>query len=282
MRISIGSAVVLGLSDEKIDVLPTTCYVLFGSRCANDCAFCTQARSSTADADMLSRIVWPEFDDNEVHEKLIDAYADGKVWRMCIQATNCDFQKVLDFISGINVPVCISIDANEEQVEMLIDAGVEHVTIALDAVAEHVYKKIKGKNDFHEKLEILKNSAEKYPGKIGTHLIAGLGEAEKEMVEMIEWMHEHSINVGLFAFTPVKGTKMENHPAPDIKMYRRIQAANYKIKNKTDEIKADAFRTSGCPGCNRPYYNESPGGVIYNYPRELTDEEFEECMKLIR
>jgi lipoyl synthase len=34
-----------------------------------------------------------------------------------------------------------------------------------------------------------------------------------------------------------------------------------------------AFRTSGCPDCNRPYYNERPGGVMYNYPRPLTQEE---------
>ncbi|MCW3977503.1 MAG: radical SAM protein, partial [Candidatus Bathyarchaeota archaeon] len=31
--------------------------------------------------------------------------------------------------------------------------------------------------------------------------------------------------------------------------------------------------TSGCPGCNRPYYNERPGGPLYNYPRQpLPDE----------
>ncbi|MDH5792671.1 MAG: radical SAM protein, partial [Candidatus Bathyarchaeota archaeon] len=35
----------------------------------------------------------------------------------------------------------------------------------------------------------------------------------------------------------------------------------------------EAFRTSGCPGCNRPYYNERPSGPFYNYPRNLTPEE---------
>jgi biotin synthase len=25
--------------------------------------------------------------------------------------------------------------------------------------------------------------------------------------------------------------------------------------------------------CNRPFYNESPGGPIYNYPRNLTAQE---------
>ena len=32
----------------------------------------------------------------------------------------------------------------------------------------------------------------------------------------------------------------------------------------------DAFRTPGCPDCNRPFYNEHPGGPMYNYPRPLT------------
>jgi biotin synthase-related radical SAM superfamily protein len=28
----------------------------------------------------------------------------------------------------------------------------------------------------------------------------------------------------------------------------------------------EPFKTSGCPDCNRPFYNESPGETIYNYP----------------
>jgi biotin synthase-related radical SAM superfamily protein len=34
-----------------------------------------------------------------------------------------------------------------------------------------------------------------------------------------------------------------------------------------------AFQTSGCPDCNRPFYNERPGGPLYNYPRPLTPAE---------
>ncbi len=282
MRLSLGSAAVLGLTDEQVDVLPTTCYILFGDKCINDCAFCTQAKNSAADADKLSRVTWPEFDDKEVHDRMIDACADGKIWRACIQATSGNFLEVLDFVEQLNVPLSISIDADEKQVDRLIAAGVENVTIAIDAVTEPLYKKIKGKADFYEKLDTLKNSAAKHPRKIGTHLIAGLGETEQEITGMIKWMYEHGINVALFAFTPVKGTRMQNNPAPDIKYYRKIQAAHYKIKHKTDEISPQAFKTSGCNGCNRPYYNESPGGIMYNYPRKLTDEEFQECLNDIK
>jgi biotin synthase-related radical SAM superfamily protein len=40
-----------------------------------------------------------------------------------------------------------------------------------------------------------------------------------------------------------------------------------------------AFETSGCPGCNRPYYNESPRGPLYNYPRPLTPDETQSAIE---
>ena len=40
-----------------------------------------------------------------------------------------------------------------------------------------------------------------------------------------------------------------------------------------DYIPSEAFRTYGCADCNRPLYNERPGKVPYNYPRELNEEE---------
>jgi biotin synthase len=42
------------------------------------------------------------------------------------------------------------------------------------------------------------------------------------------------------------------------------------------------FVTSGCPGCNRPYYNERPGGPLYNYPRPPLPEEITEIEKQIQ
>jgi biotin synthase len=42
------------------------------------------------------------------------------------------------------------------------------------------------------------------------------------------------------------------------------------------------FQTSGCPDCNRPYYNEKPSGPIYNYPRKLTEQEIEKIKNQLR
>ncbi len=47
------------------------------------------------------------------------------------------------------------------------------------------------------------------------------------------------------------------------------------------ELPADGepFRTSGCPDCNRPFYNEPPGGPLFNYPRPLTRAEADRAVQ---
>ena len=41
---------------------------------------------------------------------------------------------------------------------------------------------------------------------------------------------------------------------------------------------AKAFETSGCPYCNRPFYNERVT-KIYNYPYKLNEDEFKNALK---
>ncbi len=50
------------------------------------------------------------------------------------------------------------------------------------------------------------------------------------------------------------------------------------------EILADgvAFQTSGCPDCNRPFYNERPGGPMYNYPKALTSPQIEVAVEDVK
>jgi biotin synthase len=132
------------------------------------------------------------------------------------------------------------------------------------------------------------------PYNVGVHLIAGLGETEKEMVEIIDSCHKKGALTHLFSFFPEKGSVMQDHPRPTIESYRRIQLARYLINESiadqsgfifTDsgEIagfgidiepllrKGIPFMTSGCPGkdgvmaCNRPYGNERPGEPTRNY-----------------
>jgi biotin synthase len=37
--------------------------------------------------------------------------------------------------------------------------------------------------------------------------------------------------------------------------------------------------TTGCKECNRPYYNERPGQIPYNYPYKPTEEEIQKAIE---
>ena len=43
--------------------------------------------------------------------------------------------------------------------------------------------------------------------------------------------------------------------------------------------RGEPFQTSGCPDCNRPFYNEQPGGPLFNFPRPLEAEETEQAVR---
>jgi len=60
----------------------------------------------------------------------------------------------------------------------------------------------------------------------------------------------------------------------------RILGFGLEEHELSDALKdGQAFQTSGCPGCNRPYYNERPGGPLYNYPHPLTPAEIQQTMR---
>ena len=78
-------------------------------------------------------------------------------------------------------------------------------------------------------LRLLEESSARFPGRISTHLIVGLGETEEELVSIMQYMKDLGITIGLFAFTPVKGTPMECVPQPQRDTYRRVQIARHLI-----------------------------------------------------
>jgi len=309
IRCSVGTAKVLGLKNLKMDALPTTAYLMVGEHCKFNCTFCTQARESGASSNMLSRVVWPRFHINEVIQGLYTSEAQDIMRRICFQVVQD--HKALEETKLLvknmknehpHLPICVSAGPRSlEEIEDLLEQGVDRVSLALDAATPEVYAQTKD-GSWKSRYELLVGAAYKFPGRIGTHLIIGLGESEEEMIKTIQDMVDHEISVALFAFTPVKGTRMENWPRPDLKQYRRIQAAHYLIRNKyarAEDFKfhegqinsfalpqaqlwqylssGEAFQTSGCPGCNRPYYNDSPGEELYNYPRHLMPEEIKRC-----
>jgi len=314
IRVSLGSAMVLGLLRGKLDAMPTTAYLLTyrKGRCDANCGFCPQARGSHGRADMLSRISWPIFPTMDVLDGVERAVREGKIKRVCLQALNYPevFEHLLAIVkaihSRVSVPVSISCQPlNRENMKQLAKAGAERIGIPLDAATEELFSKVKGHHVggpyvWEEQIKLLSEAVDIFgKGKVSTHLIVGLGETEKEMVETIQKCVDMGVLPALFAFTPISGTALENNPQPPVAAYRRVQFARHLIfhrivrfedlrfegKDRISEFGGDKeiltkivqtgepFLTSGCPNCNRPYYNEKPSGPIYNYPKPMREKE---------
>jgi len=314
VRVSLGSAVVLRLLKGKLDAMPRTVYLLTyrKNKCVANCGFCPQARGSRGRADMLSRVSWPVSPTRQVLSGIEKAVEDSRIGRVCLQALNYPevFQHLLAFAkavhSRVNVPISVSCQPlNRKNMQRLAEAGVERIGIPLDAATKELFEKIKGRSAggpyvWEEQFKLLNEALEIFgKGKVSTHLIVGLGETEREMVETVQRCVDMKVLPALFAFTPISGTALENNSQPPVSMYRRVQLARHLIFrgiaryedmgfDEEDCISdfgvdkevligiiqtGEPFRTSGCPNCNRPYYNEKPSGPIYNYPGSLTEKE---------
>ncbi len=315
IRISIGSAIALGLINyRKCDVLPTTCYLMtyFSGKCLSNCSFCPQARNSQGSLDKLSRVSWPAFEFNDFITKLKYMHPLKKFKRICIQTLNYqnNFKDLTEIIIEIkketDIPISVAIPPmNKEELRELRLIGVQRVGIALDGASKDTFEKIKGKgvnssykwnthyNALIEATTIFSNNS------VSTHLIYGLGDTQQQIMNLINELKNYNILTALFAFMPIKGTKLEDLNQPNLLDFRKLQLARELIINRGKALKDitfnnkgdiinfninkkelmdiidenNAFITTGCPNCNRPYYTSRPSGPIYNFPRKL--KEFE-------
>ena len=322
IRVSIGSASVLCLVSKQFPIPPTTCYIMTykEGHCIANCGFCPQARESKSSIEKLSRITWPVFPFKEFLTKLTYMPPSKKFKRICVQTLNYkeNFKDLREIITQIkknsNISISVAIPPmSKEKIKELYVMGVQRVGIALDGATSEIFDKIKGKGVkgpyfWEHHMECLKYALEIFPeGSITTHVIVGLGESEKDILKLIKNLKELDVLVSLFAFTPIKGTRLENLPQPELSKFRKVQLSRYLILEEDKEIQdfafnqegslvniniskqklkniiddTDAFLTSGCPGCNRPYYTSRPSGPIYNYPRNLREKEKEEIYKLL-
>jgi len=321
VRVSLGTAIVFGLTTGRLQTLPTTAYLMTynPSKCNANCSFCPQARESHSSSNMLSRITWPVFQMKVVLEAMCENLGEKRIRRVCIQALNYPavFKHLALIVTQIrsltNVPISVSCQPSGiGDLQGLAEAGVQRIGIPLDAATEDIFDRIKGQRAggpyrWRKQFQMLEEAVHIFgEGNVSTHLIVGLGETEKEMVKVMQTCVDTGVSPALFAFTPVRGTKMQDTRQPSLQQYRRMQIARALIlskacmfdnmrfvqsrisdfgisKNALEQIVSggEAFRTSGCPDCNRPYYNERPTGPVYNYPTKLTLEESEKIREQI-
>ena len=205
IRVSIGTAGVLGLRKVKMQAYPTTAYLMTYSKkkCTANCAFCTQARESKTSANYLSRVLWPPYPLEDVALKLKEV-APKIIKRICFQTINVPElrEQLLEEIrtlkrANIKVPISVAIHpVSDNFFQELKNAGVDTVGISIDAATPELFDKIKGKATgspytWDKHIDGLIRAQKIFgKGRVSTHLIIGLGETEKEATKFIQKMKD--------------------------------------------------------------------------------------------
>jgi len=219
--------------------------------------------------------------------------------------------------TGLKVSTLITPTSfNEKDLERIKDAGAENITIAVDTATPELFDKLRGKGSkgphtwdryiggIRDAVSVMGNGG----NTVGVHLIIGLGETEEEAVKFIQACYDTGARVHLFSFYPEQGSAMENWPQPPMEQYRRVQLARHLIDGRKSQFenmrfesgrlvdfglskrdilsivqKGTAFMTTGCPGCNRPYANETPTqamqGLLRNYPFPPNHQDIQTLVK---
>lgn len=307
-----GTLRVLGMELLATESDPTTAYLqtYHAGKCLSNCMFCAQARDSSARSERIARGFYPPKDTLKVVSRLSKAYEHSLLRRACIQTMNYQnmFDDLLYLIEKIGksseIPVSVSLyPFPKERFMELRDAGVDNLVIPLDASTEKLFDDVKGFQAFcpytwEGHMRALDEALDVFGrGNVGTHIILGLGETEKEALSLIQTLSNRGVYSALFAYTPIPMAQLQRD-APDIGHYRRIQLASYlmekgfssldRMRFRGDKVfdfgvgdnllketisSGMPFQTRGCPDCNRPYSTEGPAGLIYNYPEKLTGDE---------
>ncbi len=282
VRASIGTLVKLGLLRMKMAADPKTAYLLVPGGCLGRCAFCPQS----IEEDRLARLKWPLVDIESVlrGQELFE--------RVCIQSTlkrgfPLEVENIASLFRG---PVSVSINPVHRDLLRRLRRYAERIGVGLDAMSPTVFDRVNKPGSWNSYVKFIERAIDVFGrGKVHVHLIAGMGESLEEAVHTMSTLQEMGAEVALFSFTPVSGTPMGSHPRPDIKYYRQLQVIRHFLSEgiPLDEIRMydpdeyrEAFLTSGCPSCNRPFYNEDPRGPVYNFPNmDLLDRSWEEVRR---
>ena len=280
--LSLGSAVKIGYKKGTSLVDQRTCYLMMEGECNAGCLFCIRSKNESK----LSRVPWYTSSLEKVIPKIESSFE-----RVCIQSVSYnnfifDINEIISKFSN-KLPISVSLSLKDyKEIESLYGHA-DKIGIGLDCATKKIFESVKPYYSWNKTWQGLKSASEIF-GKFNVicHLISGLGESEGDMALTFQKLFDIGVYPSLFAFTPIKGTDYEKLPPPNISSYRRLQLAHYLItsdikrfedfsfekgkiiydREDFSNLKQEIFITRGCPSCDRPFYNESPKGPIYNFP----------------
>lgn len=332
VQMSTAAAITLGLIPGRMYRTDCThCLNLlltYPEGCRANCAYCGLARHREEARDYVDRnfirVDWPALRYREVITRVRAGGDKGRFQRMCISMishpdSNRDTLALLELWVAALPDIPVSILSNPTTMERddlvrLKQAGADIFTVALDAVTPEIFERTRGKavdspHRWEKYWQAIDWAAEIFgPEKFGAHLICGMGETERELLEVVQRIRDKGGHSHLFAFFPEKGSLMEDSSACDKAQWRRVQLARHLIDHAGGDFRrmvfdeagqvvgfgmaeieleqivkaGNPFRTSGCPGneaadvsaCNRPYGDSNPSDIL-SYPFKLNPEDVE-------
>ena len=320
VQMSTAAAITLGLVPGRMHRTECThclnLLVTYPEGCRANCAYCGLARHREESRDYADRnfirVDWPTARFDDVVARVRAGHDRGRFERMCISMithpdSNRDTFTLLEKWRRELPHIPVSILSNPTTLDKgdlvrLRDLGAGIFTVALDAVTPEIFERTRGRgvdspHRYEKYWQALEWAAEIFGAeKFGAHLICGMGETEREMLEVCQRIRDLGGHNHMFAFFPERGSLMEDWPACDRGQWRRVQIGRFVIDyaggqfaqmsfdgqgRVTDfglpraELEAlietgKPFRTSGCPGtldgevsaCNRPYGDSRPGDIL--------------------
>jgi biotin synthase len=341
VQMSTAAAITLGVMQGRMHRCSCTrCLNLllsYPEGCRANCAYCGLARHREAERDYADRnfirVDWPAVPLEQVIDIVARDPAASPFHRMCISMithprSDADTVTVLkrwtDRIDPAAIPVSILSNPTtmrREDVQRLRELGADIFTVALDAATPEIFDRTRGKgvqspHRWSKYWEILLDARDIFgPQKFGAHIIVGMGETEREVLELVQRLVDLGGHSHMFCFFPEKGSLMDHLPATPRDQWRRVQLARYLIDYRgvrVDQMAFDgrgrvtgfglpqaeleavigegvAFRTSGCPGkfrddvsaCDRPY-GDSPPSDIASFPFQPEPDDLRRLRRQLR
>ena len=338
VQLSTAAAITLGImSGRMYGCECTRCLNLlltYPEGCRANCAYCGLARHREADRDYADRnfirVDWPAVPMRDIVDIVAEDPDASPFHRMCISMithprSDEDTVEVLkkwtSRIDPETIPVSILSNPTtmgRADVQQLKDLGADIFTVALDAATPELFDRTRGKgvqspHKWSKYWEVLEDARDIFgPEKFGVHLIAGMGETEYDMLDVVQKVVDMGGHNHMFSFFPEEGSLMDHLPATPRDQWRRVQLGRYLIDYRDANIKhmkfdeqgrvtdfglpaaelediiqaGVAFRTSGCPGkvaedvsaCDRPY-GDSPPSDIASYPFQPDKKDIKKIRK---